>query len=320
MRACRRAARIGGKGAWTRALGRARLTLPGGTERSLARRNRQAEAVWAGCCLTQTVEPPRRRPDAHADVAGDESAADLEACRRAQQDRRRRGGSGGSGRHAVKTGDLIGCLLGDAGTAHQFVNTGSTELRYLAISSSKDPEICEFPDSGKVGACSGRGLKCLDLTPVALRCAGSAGPWLFTWGAFGPGLRVAPHFDSVVPTRRAMPIRLHFCVAACGNVLPTAGATQAAKCTGSRARPLGGGCGFSPRWLRIFSITGRSRRAAMAVEVSTPWRRISCSLDRATSPANRCMNSSGLMSSRVLPSRHGASSFRSAGPPDMCWS
>lgn len=36
---------------------------------------------------------------------------------------------------------------------------------------------------------------------------------------------------------------------------------------------LGGGCGFSPRCLTIFSITGRSRTAAMIVERVEGWRR-----------------------------------------------
>ncbi len=63
----------------------------------------------------------------------------------------------GETRHAVKEGDLIGCPAGDAGTAHQLINTGSVELRYLAISSSIEPEICEYPDSGKVGVYNGKG-------------------------------------------------------------------------------------------------------------------------------------------------------------------
>jgi uncharacterized cupin superfamily protein len=63
----------------------------------------------------------------------------------------------GSQRHAVKEGDLIGCPAGDASTAHQLVNTGSTELRYIAISTRIEPEVCEYPDSGKVGAYGGVG-------------------------------------------------------------------------------------------------------------------------------------------------------------------
>ena len=58
----------------------------------------------------------------------------------------------GTERHAVKQGDVVGCPAGDASTAHQLVNTGPTELRYLAISTLADPEVCEYPDSGKIGA------------------------------------------------------------------------------------------------------------------------------------------------------------------------
>ena len=63
----------------------------------------------------------------------------------------------GAARHAVAEGDLIGCPAGDASSAHQLINTGESELRYLAISSSLDPEVCEYPDSGKVGAYCGKG-------------------------------------------------------------------------------------------------------------------------------------------------------------------
>jgi len=63
----------------------------------------------------------------------------------------------GSARHGVKEGDLIGCPAGDASSAHQLLNTGSTELRYLAISTAIHPEVCEYPDSGKVGAYGGQG-------------------------------------------------------------------------------------------------------------------------------------------------------------------
>lgn len=62
----------------------------------------------------------------------------------------------GTERHEVKQGDVIGCPAGDASTAHQLVNTGSSELRYLAVSTLVDPEICEYPDSGKIAAFHGR--------------------------------------------------------------------------------------------------------------------------------------------------------------------
>lgn len=58
----------------------------------------------------------------------------------------------GRERHAVKAGDLIGCPTGGPETAHQLVNTGDAPLRYIAISTLIDPDVCEYPDSGKVGA------------------------------------------------------------------------------------------------------------------------------------------------------------------------
>ncbi|HJV71188.1 cupin domain-containing protein [Ideonella sp.] len=57
----------------------------------------------------------------------------------------------GDARHPVAAGDLIGCPCGGPATAHQLINTGSVPLRYLAISSELDPEVCEYPDSGKIG-------------------------------------------------------------------------------------------------------------------------------------------------------------------------
>ena len=41
-------------------------------------------------------------------------------------------------------------------------------------------------------------------------------------------------------------------------------------CPASRVRPLGGGCGSRPRYARVFSMTGRSRKAAMIVGSPAP--------------------------------------------------
>lgn len=51
----------------------------------------------------------------------------------------------------VRSGDFIACPPGGIDTAHQLVNTGTTELRYLAVSTNVSPELCEYPDtnSGK---------------------------------------------------------------------------------------------------------------------------------------------------------------------------
>jgi uncharacterized cupin superfamily protein len=61
----------------------------------------------------------------------------------------------GTETHAVRAGDVIACPAGGAETAHQLVNTGADELRYLAISTMRAPDVCEYPDSGKVLAVCG---------------------------------------------------------------------------------------------------------------------------------------------------------------------
>jgi uncharacterized cupin superfamily protein len=55
----------------------------------------------------------------------------------------------GSERHPVRKGDVLACPPGGPETAHQIINTGDTELKYLAVSTLIYPEICDYPDSGK---------------------------------------------------------------------------------------------------------------------------------------------------------------------------
>ncbi|MBS0431297.1 MAG: cupin domain-containing protein [Proteobacteria bacterium] len=57
----------------------------------------------------------------------------------------------GDGTFPVRAGDVIACTPGGSETAHQLHNTGSTELKVLAVSTTESPEICEYPDSGKFG-------------------------------------------------------------------------------------------------------------------------------------------------------------------------
>ena len=57
----------------------------------------------------------------------------------------------GSATHPIRQGDVIACPPGGKDTAHQIINTGSVELRYLAVSTKLSPEIAEYPDSGKFG-------------------------------------------------------------------------------------------------------------------------------------------------------------------------
>jgi uncharacterized cupin superfamily protein len=53
--------------------------------------------------------------------------------------------------HPIRAGDVIACPAGGKETAHQIVNTGAKELKYLAVSTMLSPEIAEYPDSGKFG-------------------------------------------------------------------------------------------------------------------------------------------------------------------------
>ena len=56
----------------------------------------------------------------------------------------------GAERFAIRAGDVIACPTGGPETAHQIINTGKTELKYLAVSTKESPEICEYPDTGKI--------------------------------------------------------------------------------------------------------------------------------------------------------------------------
>ena len=51
----------------------------------------------------------------------------------------------------LKAGDLLACPPGGPETAHQIINSGSEELRYLSVSTRLYPEVCEYPDSEKFG-------------------------------------------------------------------------------------------------------------------------------------------------------------------------
>jgi len=58
----------------------------------------------------------------------------------------------GSAEHPVRAGDVCAAPRGEPDTAHQLINTGTRPLRYLGISTANDPEIAEYPDSGKFAA------------------------------------------------------------------------------------------------------------------------------------------------------------------------
>ncbi|RTL44193.1 MAG: cupin domain-containing protein [Burkholderiales bacterium] len=59
----------------------------------------------------------------------------------------------------VRAGDVITIPAGPD-YPHHLLNTSAAPLRYLSVSTQKEPEICVYPDSGKVG-CYGPGLRML---------------------------------------------------------------------------------------------------------------------------------------------------------------
>jgi len=60
----------------------------------------------------------------------------------------------GTDRLRVRTGDYVAMPIG-ADHAHQLTNTGSEVLRYLVLSTMVTPDVCVYPDSGKVGVIDG---------------------------------------------------------------------------------------------------------------------------------------------------------------------
>lgn len=57
----------------------------------------------------------------------------------------------GDQKYRIRKHDVIACPPGGAAVAHQIINTGSATMRYLSLSSLEDVEVCEYPDSNKIG-------------------------------------------------------------------------------------------------------------------------------------------------------------------------
>jgi uncharacterized cupin superfamily protein len=72
----------------------------------------------------------------------------------------------------VRSGDVIGAPPGTE--AHQLVNTGTEDLRYLAVSTLGTVDVCDYPDSGKVGVVAG--LKNGDFSTATFKGMGRIQP------------------------------------------------------------------------------------------------------------------------------------------------
>ena len=94
-------------------------------------------------CMVVTVQPGRRAFPFHNHLGNDEMFVILL-------------GNGtyryGNAEHPVKAGDVCSAPRGGSDTAHQLINTGKEELKYLGISTMNDPDVVEYPDSGKFAA------------------------------------------------------------------------------------------------------------------------------------------------------------------------
>jgi uncharacterized cupin superfamily protein len=51
----------------------------------------------------------------------------------------------------IRAGDLICCPTGGPETAHQIINDSAADLAYLSVSTMSRADICEYPDSKKIG-------------------------------------------------------------------------------------------------------------------------------------------------------------------------
>lgn len=51
--------------------------------------------------------------------------------------------------HSIRAGDVLAAPTGGPERAHQIINTGNENLKYLAMSTNGEPDVVEYPDSGK---------------------------------------------------------------------------------------------------------------------------------------------------------------------------
>ena len=77
---------------------------------------------------------------------------------------------------AIKPNDVIACPPGGPELAHQIINNGQIDLKYLAVSTLDSPEYVEYPDSGKFGVYGKRADSDEDINYVG-RTSGAIDYW-----------------------------------------------------------------------------------------------------------------------------------------------
>ena len=58
--------------------------------------------------------------------------------------------------YPLRKHDVIACPTGGPEVAHQIINTGKVEMRYLSLSTIARIETCEYPDSNKIIVVAGK--------------------------------------------------------------------------------------------------------------------------------------------------------------------
>jgi uncharacterized cupin superfamily protein len=117
-------------------------------ERIAFRRKLLGQAAGAeklGCSLFE-VAPGKRAWPFHYHFANEEALYILAGCGTLRL---------GAEEFTVGVGHFVSFRSGPE-TAHQLINTGSEPLRYLCFSTMHGPEVCGYPDSGKLGIIAGR--------------------------------------------------------------------------------------------------------------------------------------------------------------------
>jgi len=59
----------------------------------------------------------------------------------------------------IRAGDFICCPTGGPETAHQIVNDSDAPLAYISVSTMMPAEVCEYPDSKKIGSFGDGGMR-----------------------------------------------------------------------------------------------------------------------------------------------------------------
>jgi uncharacterized cupin superfamily protein len=102
----------------------------------IARIGQAVGAEKLGCTLV-VVPPGKKAWPYHLQHANEEMFVILEGSGTLRHD---------GERYPIRAGDVIASPVGKP---HQIINTSGAELRYLAISTMIEPEVAEYPDTGK---------------------------------------------------------------------------------------------------------------------------------------------------------------------------